>query len=77
MCRVLHALEHGTIVSKPKAVQWAKVELPESWKPLIEKAIAISKHELLGLTLQETLDFIRFTKEEISSSMRSNNKKVK
>lgn len=29
MCRVMHALEHGTIVSKPKAIQWAQAKLDD------------------------------------------------
>lgn len=66
MCRVLHALEHGTIVSKPKAVQWARSEMDASWKAFIEKAVAISNHGYGELTLDETLDFIRFTQEQIS-----------
>lgn len=27
MCRVLHTLEHGTIVSKPVAARWAQAKL--------------------------------------------------
>jgi hypothetical protein len=64
MCRVLHALKHGTIVSKPKAVQWARLRLAEPWKQLIDKAVAASQHEEQGDFLDATLDFIRFTKEE-------------
>ena len=65
MCRVLHALEHGTIVSKPKAVRWAKAGLGESWNTLIDKAAAISNHDLGELALDETLDFIRFTHGQV------------
>jgi hypothetical protein len=64
MCRVLHALEHGTIVSKPKAVRWARTSLPDRWKVLIDKAIAASLHKNQGDFLNETLDFIRFIKEQ-------------
>jgi Domain of unknown function (DUF4111)/Nucleotidyltransferase domain len=64
MCRVLHALEHGTIVSKPKAVQWARTRLPEPWTPLIDKAVASSLHKNQDDFLNETLDFIRFIKEQ-------------
>jgi len=65
MCRVFHALKHGTIVSKPKATQWAKANLESKWKPLIEKAVAVSNHEMHDISLEETLDFIRYTKEQI------------
>jgi hypothetical protein len=64
MCRVLHALEYGTIVSKPKAVQWARTRLPDPWRQLIDKAVAASLHEKQADFLVETLDFIRFTKEQ-------------
>jgi hypothetical protein len=65
MCRVQHALEHGTIVSKPKAIQWARKELDSSWIPLLDKAVAVSEHREQEDFLNETLDFIRFTKENI------------
>ena len=62
MCRVLHALEHGTIVSKPKAVQWARGKLGNRWMTLIDKAVAVSRHEKQDDFLEETLDFIRFVR---------------
>lgn len=65
MCRVLHALEHGTIVSKPKSVQWARTKLETPWKELIDKATAVSNHEELEITLKETLNFIEFTRDSI------------
>jgi len=67
MCRVLHALEEGTIVSKPKAVQWAHARLDEPWKKLIDKAMAVSQHQEQGMNLDETLDFIQFTMEHIKT----------
>jgi predicted nucleotidyltransferase len=77
MCRVLHALAHGTVVSKPKAVEWTKTKLDEPWKSLIEKAAAISNHEHLDLSLAETLDFIRFTQENVTKPTQPANEKVK
>lgn len=65
MCRVMHALEHGTIVSKPKAIQWAQTRLGSHWNRLIDKAIAVSNHEEEKIYLDETLEFIKFTKEQI------------
>lgn len=65
MCRVLHALEHGTIVSKPKAIQWAMTQVDRHWNQLIDKAVAVSNHEEESIFLEETLDFIKYTKERI------------
>lgn len=64
MCRTLHALHHGRIVSKPVAIQWARENLDSGWHPLIERAVA-SQYGRHAEFLNETLDFIRFTKEQI------------
>jgi hypothetical protein len=66
MCRVLHALEHGTIVSKPAAAQWTQAQFDGRWNALIEKALAAQSGNGPGF-LDETLDFIRFTKEQTES----------
>ena len=66
MCRILHALEQGTIVSKPKAVQWVRSQLDKQWTQLIDKAVAVSKHKEMDISLNETIEFIRFIKEQIS-----------
>lgn len=65
MCRALHALKHGTIVSKPKAIQWARENLDARWHPLIEQAI-VSQYGGQSDFLNETLKFIRYTLEETS-----------
>ncbi|MBK8618075.1 MAG: DUF4111 domain-containing protein [Anaerolineales bacterium] len=65
MCRVLHALEHGTITSKPKAVAWARTKLDDHWNPLIDKAVAVSNHEEQNIFLDETLEFIKHIKQLI------------
>jgi len=64
MCRVLHALETGAIVSKPQAIQWARTKLDERRKQLIDKA-ALAGHRDYEITLSETLDFIRFIHEQV------------
>ena len=64
MCRVLHALEYGTIVSKPKAIEWALTKLDIPWKRLIKNAVAASQHDKVDILLDDTLDFIRFTREQ-------------
>jgi predicted nucleotidyltransferase len=64
MCRALHALEHGTIVSKPTAIQWARENLGEQWHPLIDQAVA-SQYGEHSEFLNGTLDFIRFTRHRV------------
>ncbi len=67
MCRVLHALEHGTIVSKPVAARWAQAEFDGRWSLLIEKALAAQSASgpvFLPSFLDETLRFIQFTKDQ-------------
>lgn len=65
MCRVLHGLEHGTITSKPKAIQWAKTKLDSQWNQLIDKAVAVSNHEDETIFLDETLEFIQYIKKRV------------
>ena len=65
MCRVIHALETGTITSKPKAVQFARAKLDSQWQSLIDKAVAVSNHEDIDVPLDETLDFIRYIKGQV------------
>jgi predicted nucleotidyltransferase len=67
MCRALHALKHGTIVSKPVAVRWAKEELCAQWHPLIEQAVE-SQFGKRPDILAETLEFIRFMRGQILKS---------
>ncbi|MFN8414060.1 MAG: DUF4111 domain-containing protein [Anaerolineales bacterium] len=67
MCRVFHALEHGSITSKPKAVQWARKKIDKKWHTLVDKAVAVSNHKDQPIGLKETIDFIKYTKEQIES----------
>jgi predicted nucleotidyltransferase len=64
LCRVLHALENGTVVSKPKAIRWAREHLGSPWRGLIDKAVAASRHETQDDFLDQTLDFIRFVRTQ-------------
>jgi hypothetical protein len=64
MCRALHGLEHGKIVSKPVAIQWAREKLGEQWHPLIGQSVA-SQYGKHSEFLNETLDFICFTRHEV------------
>ncbi len=72
MCRVLYALKHGTIISKPKAIEWAQKKLGNPWTQLIDKAVAASRHEKQDNFFAETLDFIGFTKEQTMHSGKTN-----
>ncbi len=62
MCRALHALKHGTIVSKPVAAKWAQEELGEEWSQTIEQSLAAQSHAGKDYDLyNKALDLIRFT----------------
>jgi hypothetical protein len=65
MCRALHALEHGTIISKPAALKWAQQKLGSHWQTLIDQAVSSQYGKKVDI-LNETLDFIRFTREQVS-----------
>lgn len=62
MCRGLYTLQYGIVVSKPVAAQWAQEALGEPWVALIERALAW-RHDAELDSLNETLDFIRYTLE--------------
>lgn len=64
MCRALHALQHGTIVSKPVAARWAKQNLDERWSSVIDLALLAQKpHPAEFDLLHSALEFIQYTKE--------------
>jgi predicted nucleotidyltransferase len=67
MCRALHALEHRTIVSKPKAIEWAQAKLEEPWPTLIKRASTVTNDNGQDVLLDEVLDFIRHVKDTIGS----------
>ena len=62
MCRMLHTLQYGTVVSKPVAARWAQEILGKQWEALIKKALAW-QHQAKFNNMNETLDFIRYTLE--------------
>ncbi len=65
MCRALHTLETGRIISKPAAARWAQVQFGEEWSDVIEQALKqrvdAGQYELYESAIQ----FIGFTKEHI------------
>ncbi len=66
MCRMLHTLRYGTVVSKPIAARWAQATLGERWVALIERAL-VGRHNSQSKAQSDdvngTLDLIRYTLE--------------
>jgi len=67
MCRALYALEHGEVVTKPRAAAWAMASLDRRWVPLISDALANrsnpERRELTG-----TLELLRWTIQQAAPS---------
>jgi hypothetical protein len=62
MCRALHALEHGTIVSKPTAARWAQERLSGKWSQVIEQSLAAQKPDAGTFDLfDQAIELIRYT----------------
>jgi predicted nucleotidyltransferase len=65
MCRALHSLKTGTIVSKPEAARWAQTELGGKWSQVIDRALA-TRPNTQGFELYDSaIDLIRVTKEQV------------
>jgi len=68
ICRALHALKHGTIVSKPVAAKWAQKELGKEWSQTIELSLAAQSHDGKDYELYDkALELIRFTLDFIGN----------
>jgi predicted nucleotidyltransferase len=66
MCRALHSLAHGTIVSKPTAARWAQEALGREWSQVIEEALA-TRADTRGFDLYNSaLELIRFMKDQVA-----------
>lgn len=66
MCRILYTIAKGDVVSKPTAVQWTQVTLPQHWLPLIQQA-ATWRHGVKMDVLDDVVAFIRYTLEQNQS----------
>jgi hypothetical protein len=66
MCRALHAMEHGIIVSKPAAAAWASNALGQPWNHVITRALKTQTENNEGL-LAEALEFIQLTRDRTTS----------
>ena len=73
MCRALHSLAHGTIVSKPEAARWAQKELGGEWSQVIEQALNFEAGNEGYDLYNKSLELIRYTLEQTktSSSLRA------
>jgi hypothetical protein len=60
MCRALHTMHTGTIVSKPAAAAWAQQALGERWEHIIDRARAWRPGWQLD-DLDEAVELIRYT----------------
>jgi hypothetical protein len=59
MCRNLYTLEHGALVSKPVAADWARRRLAPPWPTLVDRALAWRADEQTDdRCLPETLGFV-------------------
>ena len=66
MCRSLHALEHGTIISKPAAAKWAEGKLDGKWPQVIEQSLATRMGARNYELYDEALELIRYTMRKVS-----------
>jgi hypothetical protein len=62
MCRALHTLHHGTVISKQAAARWALQSLDQGWQSLILWASAWPR-DVRRDRLRETRAFIRYAIE--------------
>ena len=62
LCRSLYSHTHGTVVSKPKAAEWALSALPDRWHAVIAEALAANAGGSAdSLDLNTIARFIEFT----------------
>jgi hypothetical protein len=63
MCRALHTLHTGQLVSKPVAAAWAQQHLTSPWPALITQALAW-RHDHHEDNMSAMLAFVRWTVEQ-------------
>lgn len=67
VCRVLYTLQHGTVVSKRVAADWAGQYLDQRWTPLIEQAWAGRQNPQQAASPEDvkaTLELLRYAVEQ-------------
>jgi hypothetical protein len=68
MCRALHAMEYGVIVSKPAAARWAQGEFGQEWKVAIQQALAAQGHFKSDVDLYDRcMELIHFTQDKVKA----------
>jgi predicted nucleotidyltransferase len=68
MCRALHAIEYGTIVSKLAAARWAQVKLGGRWADVIQQALTAQRADSATADLlTDALELIRYAKEALET----------
>ena len=69
LCRILYSHAHGTVVSKPKAAEWALSALPDRWHAAIAAALAADAGGGVdGLDLDSIARFIGFTDARVQAT---------
>jgi hypothetical protein len=66
LCRILHTLEEGTILSKAGAATWAATHVPAEWQGLIAQALTDRLRERTCASagaVSKTLGFIEFARD--------------
>ncbi len=67
MCRALHTIATGTVISKPAAAAWASAHLDPRWSPLIARALAW-RHDTRPDDMADMLAFVRWTIESAAAN---------
>jgi predicted nucleotidyltransferase len=65
MCRAQYTLAYGELVSKRKATHWAASTVPEPWRGLVEKAVAMRADDTPDeTTVESVLRFVQWVAAE-------------
>jgi hypothetical protein len=66
LCRILYSARHGTVVSKPKAAEWALHSLSDQWHQVIHEAIAgDTGRKTSRIDLDTIARFVAFTDAQL------------
>ncbi|MBF6594542.1 MAG: DUF4111 domain-containing protein [Thermaceae bacterium] len=67
LCRALYTVGHGELSSKPKAVRWALLTLPEPWRSLITESQSwVAGGSLDGARVAQIEAFVRRVATQVS-----------
>jgi len=67
LCRMLYTLQHGEILSKAAAADWARRNIDPKWIPLIDRALIGRQYPNLDAQPEDiigTVDMMRFTLQQ-------------